>query len=285
MKNWRQSDYPFKSPHWRKYTGKIFNHLCQIEGDPSKVPVYVPKDENIYEYREQAKYKAISEKSVEMMENFFKLSDYTDLASIEQTIPFRYLYILPARQGIVIYSAYSHLISTDPNQIASYAEMQAYIGCGPDEIDSYREQYYIFGLLRDYFHLFTISKPFRCLLGLPAIISPKRSNYNERLNDNLELMKKRAAKIMNYIEPISEWKRVCSPSEILKTIYRILTEHGSRIALQYVRYIFRLESLFRQKLIVEEEFNPQVCAKKFAGLTERYLNINEVIKAVDRIDR
>ncbi len=288
MANWRKSDYPFKSPHWRKYTGEIFYELCQEVGDPAKIPLRVPRGKNKFDYKDQPKFKALSERAVLMMENFFKLDSYTNLTLLEKTIPLRYLYILPARHGIVIYSVYAHLVSKDPNIIASKAEMQKYIGF-PYDGDGFssKQNYFIFNLIQTHFSLFTISKPFRCLLLLPVIITPKKDCTDGKgkiLKENLDKMKERSKKVLQFIEPRKEWESVSSPGNIIHTIYQILLKFGSRIALQYVRYIFRIESLMRQMLIAEINFDPEKCAKKILGLTERYLNIDEVIKAVERID-
>ena len=116
-KKWRKSPYPFKSPHWKNRMGQLFNILSDAVGDPIRVPSPVPWGEKPSVYREQPQYVEISEKVMRMLNQFSELPNYTDLATLERVLPLRYTYLLPARQGVVVYAAYSAPVIVTGKQI------------------------------------------------------------------------------------------------------------------------------------------------------------------------
>ena len=264
------SKYAFKSPHWKKSSGRVFNKLNEIAGDSRRIPGKTPRGKTIKEFRDTPENVALSEEIIRMMEKFTQLKDFTSLELLEKTLPLRYVFILPARQGIVIYSAYSMLLSKKKGELASYSRVQEYLGIPIDDKNrSNRDNYHIYTLIQSYFRLYTLSKPFRYLLGLPV----KVGWYSRKSS---KIMKKNTKYILKEIGMMDEWKKVSSPGNILKKTYKILNKHGFPVALQYIRYLFRGSGLIREMMIKKKK---QIDPEKIKGLTKRYINVKEAIKA------
>jgi len=266
----QNSKYAFKSPHWKKNTGRVFNKLNKIAGDSRRMPEKTPRGKTIKEFRDTPENVALSEEIISMMENFSQLKDFTNLDLLEKTLPLRYVFILPARQGIVIYSVYSMLLSQKKGEPATYSRVQDYLGIPFDEKNrSNKDNYQIYTLIQSYFRLYTLSKPFRYLLGLPV-----RVGYFSRKSS--KMMKKNVKFVVKEIGMMDEWKKVSSPGKILKITYKILNKHRFPVALQYIRYLFRGSGLIREMMIKKKK---HIDPEKIKGLTKRYLDIKEAIKA------
>jgi hypothetical protein len=266
----QNSKYTFKSPHWKKSTGKILNKLNEVAGDSRRLPGKTPRGKTMKEFRDTPENIAISEEIISMMENFSQLQDYSSLELLEKTLPLRYVFVLPARQGIVIYSAYSMLLSKKKGELANYSRVQEYLGIPIDDKNrSKKDNYHIYTLIQSYFRLYTLSKPFRYLLGLPV-----RVGWYSRKSS--KMMKKNTKYILKEIERMDEWKKVSSPGKILKKTYKILNKHGFQVALQYIRYLFRGSGLIREIMIKKKK---KIDPEKIKGLTKRYLDVKEAIKA------
>jgi len=266
----QNSKYAFKSPHWKKNTGIIFNKLSEIAGDSRRIPGKTPRGKTIKEFRDTPDNITLSEEIIGMMENFSKLKDFTSLELLEKTLPLRFVFILPARQGIVIYSAYSMFLSKKKGELASYSRVQEYLGIPIDDKNRFKtENYRIYFLIRDYFRLYTLPTPFRYLLSLPV-----RVGWSSRKNS--KIMKKNTKFIIKEIGKMEEWDEISSPGKILKRTYKILNKHGFQVALQYIRYLFRGSGLIRELMIKKKK---EVDPEKIKGLTKRYLDVKEVIKA------
>ncbi|MFW6282828.1 MAG: helix-hairpin-helix domain-containing protein, partial [Minisyncoccales bacterium] len=286
--NYKKSDYPFKSPHWKmKEWTKILNHLNSVAGDSRRLPTDTPRGKTKWEYRETAKYKKVSDEIVEMMRDFMNLSSYSSLHKLQKVLPLRYVYVLPVRHAVVIYSAYSMLISKEQGKPASYSEIQKYLGVPIDQTKSKvysktkmseKKNFLAYNLISNYFRLFKISKPFRYLLGLSVkpdflMIRKYEDVCDFRKNKKrVEEMKKYIEfhrKKNNSIENVEEWKKVSSPSKILITVHDLLKKFGFKLALQIVRYLFRVSRKIKRILTSEEIDWDQII-----GLTKRYLSLN-----------
>jgi hypothetical protein len=77
----------------------------------------------------------------------------------------------------------------------------------------------------------------------------------------------------NFSLKMDEWDAVCSPGAILTIVHEILIKHGFKIALQYVRYLFRASGLLRTMLL-----RGQGSTDKIKGITQRYLDIDFIVE-------
>ncbi len=272
---YKKSRYHFKSPHWKSDWGLTFNYLSKLAGDHRVMPRKVPYNQNVWAHRETPEQLEQSEEIVEMLERFMALEKYSDLELLEKTLPLRYVYILPARYGVVIYSAYSFLISHEIQTLANYKEVREYLGVPYSKAEGLgfttRNKYYIYGLLKHYFRLYTVTKPFRCLLNLPIRKPQKKIDQRK-----LEEMQASAKKLTNnYTGTIKEWESVSSPGLFLTRVHEILLKNGFRTALQYVRYTYRASGKIREILINGREL------EKIKSITERYLNFDVMLKLMN----
>ncbi|MBN1800998.1 MAG: hypothetical protein JW891_05785 [Candidatus Lokiarchaeota archaeon] len=272
---YKKSRYHFKSPHWKSEWGLTFNYLSKIAGDHRVMPSKVPYSKSVWIHRETPEQLQQSEEIVEMLNGFMSLDNYTDLELLENTLPLRYVYVLPARYGIVVYSAYSFLISHEKGSLADYKEVREYLGIPYSKTEGIgyttRNRYYVYGLLKHYFRLYTISTPFRCLLNLP-IRYPKNNIDKNKLK---EMISNANSLTNNSTKLMKEWECLSSPGLFLTQVHDLLLIYGFKTALQYVRYAFRASGKIRELLIRGGEF------EKIKSLTERYLNLDVMLKLMN----
>lgn len=276
IQKYRKSPYPFKSPHWKKKGAKIFNHFSSIAGDWRKIPTNIPWKLTSWKSLETPKNQELSEGIVKMLENFTRLRDFSSLKLLEDTLPLRYVFILPARHGMVIYSAYSMLISEKVGELASYSDVQEYLGVPIKSIedeDEYYENietyYYVYTFIACYLQLYDLTKPFRYFLGLPTDYEFKSKNFHYKPfnTDQIERNAKECPLKM------TEWEAVSSPGEVFKIVHKLLVDYGFPTALQFVRYLYRASWKIRNILSKSAD-----SWDKIEGLTKRYLNINLLLE-------
>ncbi len=276
-KNWQNSPYPFKSPHRvSKFRVGTFNFLNEKAGDGRRIDRYSGK-------RDIKNNVEIADDIVSRLNNFSSLRNFSSLSEVEQAISLRDVFLLPAKQGIVIYSVYSILLSDEKIKPASYEKMHKYLnikyrGDGEDENNKKgnlltkiellnfdpREDYIITNLLRDAFKLYTLAKPFRVLLGLPL------GTHRYSTSKHKKMVKTQNFLIDN-IDFMEEWKKVSSPGLILSTVYEVARDYGYYMALQFVRYLFRASSKIRYLLTSKKP--KKIDLEKIRSLTQRYLSI------------
>ncbi len=285
---WRGSPYPFKSPHRKKHMGGFFNELCRAVGDPGCTPNITSRRNTHPDIKNDPTFLNFSSKVVQMLHDFSYLGTYTDLQRMEQVFPLRYTFLLPARHGIVVLSAFSCNIAGEQGKVATYDQLEEYCHYENEMIFERRAEepdslFYhdnvFFKLERDYMNLFSISKPFRCLLDLPVQMVKGKTTKKDYIG-NLRKLKMGARAVAQRTGILPEWKTVCTPTDVLLQTYHYLNTNGFLAALQFVRYLFRVSGKLREMLIVDDPAN--IDFEKIKSLTQRYLTAESVLKAVGK---
>ncbi|HMF33874.1 MAG TPA: leucine-rich repeat domain-containing protein [Candidatus Lokiarchaeia archaeon] len=252
--------YPFKLPSQR-YHGKVLynriNKFTKVEpGFPRGVGSFVENPRAAVQF---------SNDLVELLQKFRQLPAYDSLEILHNVLPLRYVFILPARHGIVVFAAYSLLLSRQPGQPAQYTDLLQHLGITEQDIKKDNDLNFVFPILiKDIFSLFNVVKPFRLLLGLD-VRKIKRGGPPSSLRE----IEHNTSQIVNSIGIMDEWKAVASPGKLIVTVGEILQAQGFEVALKFVRSVFRASEKISNILsgVNDTKFD----AEKVKSLTERYL--------------
>ncbi|MHA1730830.1 MAG: hypothetical protein ACTSU5_02755 [Promethearchaeota archaeon] len=253
MKNYRKSPFPFKSPHKRGIWRNIYNTVCvETKRKKEMCPLWGGEKKAL----------RFSDQVVARLEGFSRLGSYDSLEVLEETLPLHYAFLLPARQGLVVYAAYSRLLSAESGRPVNYDDLLEYLGMAKAKkrkLAAYRN--FFPNLVRWKFRLYQHAKPFRLLLGKKV-----RKDKDDKRGRKI---RERAEQVVAAIGKMKEWEEVDSPSAIVASVGEVLRRKGFAAALQRVRHVIRAAEKVRNVLSGARRtpFNPE----KVRDVTTRYL--------------
>ncbi|MFX0100003.1 MAG: hypothetical protein ACFFCS_10525 [Candidatus Hodarchaeota archaeon] len=263
MSNWRGSPYPFKSPHRKWGMKRFYNGICELLNENEDSIGYYWRDN-------EGKGAAFSARVVSMLDAFMKFGSYSSVEAMERILPLKYVFLLPVRHGIVVFSAYSLALSKVPGRPAAFETLDEYMGfpVGECSWEAGYPEFIFHRLLADCFRLYSLVKPFRLLMGLPV---RKRWYGYKKMQP---VLKENAESVAVKIGQMKEWHHVSDPSSIIIVTGEILQKKGFNAALKHVRNVFRASEKVRNILsgIRGTPLDPE----KVKSLTTRYLSVEGI---------
>ncbi len=224
------------------------------------------------------------------MDRFCGLNDYKTLESIERIIPLRYVFLLPPRQAVVVYAAYSVLLSADQKSLASFERVESYLDINPQQAkgnwDGTREESELNydmiqkDFLDTYLNMYTITKPFRVLLNLPTNPPKQAKKKTEDVMKHYSNMLRAAKQVRKVLGEMDAWSLASTPGNILMKTRELLVEHGYYIALQYVRHVYKASGLLRHEL--ERPDPTWVNLEKIREITATFFSFDRIISEAER---